>query len=880
MLTHLPRRPHLAATSLSLRSQIRNFQFGKWPFATDPVFHRELRRRHKQLKHKCRDALNRKLQWQDHPFAKDSQDALRRVMSPYWLANVGRFGFRWNRRDEFGGRAFSMKSPLYQFHAAYKHTRFTFSSQPRSPQSTTANSKTSSPSQADKPSSVEQAGQQDYVIDPITNRKVPITQYGVIDKDVEAQVPPSTSYTSQFESLYPPNAAEERPPVHSNGKPPTGELNKYAEVQFDDWAGGNAHKAQTFDIASPTTHPDAQYYAFEDLSSRSEEYSLNHLPPEDSIEEPSDLHKYQTGILDTDALAPESQELQDELSQYKPFMHQENSVSEDSLPRPDDLKQYESPNLDANHQLPSDVKHDDLEKYRSHVVEETWTDPQSESSTLPEDLHKYRPAAFEDIVENDQPFHQYGDLESYKSFRLQQQEPSTELDQDTLVKSLQEFDLKEKDHTVPTPDDVFSPGDVFTPGTLPKMDLPEGHVFSKHYSDDAASTTSASKNLGELYREMSWFSAASDAIDREINDSVQKARRNFSEEPSIERQDKYTDNPALGKELQANNLTGNEEGSEGTSSGELHFFLEPALDRHYRPRAKYSTSLDHHGRTTDLYSREPQGLETSFMQECGGKQMMPIYTRSYGTGPGRDESKPESCEDGHTESSPRSYYHRDPEIDGLPRSKAEELSQEQETLRTEQPKIYKILAYDSTMQSVNVAETTSVVPELASPLTPTEVLPRLSHPDKFFPYFAPLREEGFEIVSGSGDMLVFCQMRPAKTVANVNPIDMMGRATALPNAAAFVSPTGFVNYDIPRVDEELDGSSFRSGIERSQEQPVFEESKSSENGKHKRKKMGLGNKVLVGGAWVAGVSYSIGVLSDYFSTGGSDGKGPDGFSPR
>ncbi|PBP21058.1 conserved serine-threonine rich protein [Diplocarpon rosae] len=83
---------------------------------------------------------------------------------------------------------------------------------------------------------------------------------------------------------------------------------------------------------------------------------------------------------------------------------------------------------------------------------------------------------------------------------------------------------------------------------------------------------------------------------------------------------------------------------------------------------------------------------------------------------------------------------------------------------TSEPTVYKILAYDPTTQSVSTAETTSIVPDASNPLTPAEVLLRLSNPSKFFPHFASLQTQGYEIVAGSGDVLVFRKVRPGPTV--------------------------------------------------------------------------------------------------------------------
>ena len=210
------------------------------------------------------------------------------------------------------------------------------------------------------------------------------------------------------------------------------------------------------------------------------------------------------------------------------------------------------------------------------------------------------------------------------------------------------------------------------------------------------------------------------------------------------------------------------------------------------------------------------------------------------------------------------------------------------SIPTKEPTNYKILAYDPTMQSIDIAETSSIVPDSASPLTPAEVLLRLSNPAKFFPHFGPLQAQGYEIVSGSGDVLVFRKVRDASVISTkspaashpersrttTNPIDGMQPIAATGN---FASPTGFVNYDRPAPTEE---PPFRSNIDMRREEEVFSGRSSwSEEGSEQasRKKMGLGKRALVGGVMVGGASYAVGVVSDYFQSGGRNGKGPQGF---
>ncbi|KAK3307217.1 uncharacterized protein B0T15DRAFT_167484 [Chaetomium strumarium] len=192
------------------------------------------------------------------------------------------------------------------------------------------------------------------------------------------------------------------------------------------------------------------------------------------------------------------------------------------------------------------------------------------------------------------------------------------------------------------------------------------------------------------------------------------------------------------------------------------------------------------------------------------------------------------------------------------------------------PALYKILAYNPTMQCIEIAETSSTVADNAAPLTPAEVLLRISNPAKFFPHFAPLQAEGFEIVSGSGDVLIFRKVSNAvsepqrgSTTTSVNPIDMTGGTRDYTVAASrFASPTGFVNYDLPpettgRAESEVHRKETHQGEKNA--------------GAETPRKKSLPKKVVVGAAWLAGITYSVGVVSEYFKTGGSDGKGHKGF---
>ncbi|KAK1515073.1 uncharacterized protein CCOS01_13266 [Colletotrichum costaricense] len=299
--------------------------------------------------------------------------------------------------------------------------------------------------------------------------------------------------------------------------------------------------------------------------------------------------------------------------------------------------------------------------------------------------------------------------------------------------------------------------------------------------------------------------------------------------------------------------------------------LEPSLDRSSSFR---TTRIAGKRGQIDQYSKEPQGLEVSYSEECGGKQTWPSYVRTYGT-----------VTDAMTHASSTAQ-------EAVSAAKSEGVVSPTAAEAPREPTIYKILAYDPTMQAINTAETTSVVPDSATPLTPAEVILRLSNPTKFFPYFSTLQKEGYEIVSGSGDVLVFRKVREAETASKeqtaasfapaiekpttyqapkVNPIDMMGSDPVVPSAYSS-SPTGYLNYDYPGAETSEKPPPPFSPLRR--RNTIACDSQDLEP--PKRPKRSRAKKVVLGAVWVGGISYAIGVVGEYFKTGGKDGQGPKG----
>ncbi|CAM1503222.1 Fc.00g079980.m01.CDS01 [Cosmosporella sp. VM-42] len=251
------------------------------------------------------------------------------------------------------------------------------------------------------------------------------------------------------------------------------------------------------------------------------------------------------------------------------------------------------------------------------------------------------------------------------------------------------------------------------------------------------------------------------------------------------------------------------------------FKLQPALDR----------QTDKLEEVEDSYSHNPQGLETSFSEECG-KETLPTMEKHYVmTG----------------------SHVGDPEL-------------------------YKILAYDSASQTVNMAEATSTIHDESAPASPADVIIRLTNPSKFLPHFQTLEAQGYEIASGSGDVLIFRKVRPASTTdssffpeptpytpTRINPIDMMGK----PAVGNFASPTGFVNYDMLEESPYKPAPPYRS----SEDKNPDESSISKQKPVKEKKKRRLGRKLALGTVWIAGSAYAVGVMGEYFSTRGFESEG-------
>jgi hypothetical protein len=167
---------------------------------------------------------------------------------------------------------------------------------------------------------------------------------------------------------------------------------------------------------------------------------------------------------------------------------------------------------------------------------------------------------------------------------------------------------------------------------------------------------------------------------------------------------------------------------------------------------------------------------------------------------------------------------------------------------------YRIFAYDPSSTKVTEAETISSLQQPSEHLHPTEVLTRLANPAKFLPCLNQMHAEGYEIVSGGGDILVF-RKAPA---ASLKTIDSLARPTQEHSTESAQS----AHKDVQDGNLSYQDAPSKQSRKIPQRPTVTK----------------VLRRMLVGGLATGGTCYALGVVGEYFRTGGKDGFGIDGFT--
>ncbi|KAL4738885.1 hypothetical protein BDV11DRAFT_128098 [Aspergillus similis] len=176
------------------------------------------------------------------------------------------------------------------------------------------------------------------------------------------------------------------------------------------------------------------------------------------------------------------------------------------------------------------------------------------------------------------------------------------------------------------------------------------------------------------------------------------------------------------------------------------------------------------------------------------------------------------------------------------------------TTQTSVMETYRIFAYDPSSTKVTEAETISSLQEPSEHLHPTEVLTRLENPAKFLPCLNQMHAEGYEIVSGGGDILIF-RKAPAGSLKIIDSAE----SPAQEHSTESAQPTHEDGQGKDLFDKHTPNKQSRKSPPKSKVTKVL-------------------RRMLAGGLATGGTCYALGVVSEYFRTGGKDGFGIDGFT--
>jgi hypothetical protein len=843
-------------------------------------------------------------------------------------------------------------------------------------------------------SSSEQNANLEYVLDPITNRKVfqNIVQntYSASDKGVDIPVPDAHPYRPQFTPFKAPEVKDLQEPIFYDGPPPEAELKMYGQVKIDasPWdsisqhtPNGRKRPAVGHECATgsgllgalSSEHKDVFWHHHDGIASSSGASTAISWTYRPRAPEYSDLHKYRT-VIDNDEPSSDEPAKQDyeDLHNYTAVRYQEpdgKPSESEPVQKHEDLGKYgavRSHEPDGKYKTKLDrlVESQELNKYgafRSHEPDgkyaanyaEAKPDTEEQESTPKyDDLGKYgavRSCEPDGKYKMEQASTQkYDDLDKYGAVRSHEPdgkyklEPELPVDPEELSK-YGAFRSHEPDgkyainHAAPEPDAAelaqyskpflsHEPDGKYAASYMePKYDeaeLGQYKAFRSQepdgkYASNHAEPKTDSAELGTYGAFRSHEPDGKYAADNTTPAADSPECHQYQAFRSHEPDGKYaaeaeaaTESPDLGNHEAFSYDDSETRPSQDTqpsrNAPDLEGYRKVQIDEpHKSSAAEEGYDPAELKQYQPLRWNEPDGKPSDM--ETADQTLFEYDLKGEMSSEDQQEKTPfrKVVDELMAKSAAESEGVIQPSLERVNKSKARAASSTVEHDQTgpatqpsahtslptppptpTQPSLYKVLVYDPTMQHVEVAETTSIVPDSAVPLSPAEVLLRISNPAKFFPHFAPLQAQGFEIVSGGGDVLIFRKVREAAEVQKyqqassatsattpVNPIDMTGgRRDYTVAADRFASPTGFVNYDLPPASTVASRVQAESAVHH--EEPAIGGQKVGEDKPTKKR---VTKRVAVGAAWLAGVSYSLGVVSEYFKTGGSDGTGPKGF---
>ncbi|EGO58877.1 hypothetical protein NEUTE1DRAFT_145006 [Neurospora tetrasperma FGSC 2508] len=947
------------------QQQTRGFRFGRtWSSYLDPEYTQDVCHRQRRIRYKYFQTLNRRLSWEQHPLAENAKSTIKRMSKDYWYPVEQENAGRRHLDEEIAANTINNPTGIRPGQNIEDAERAPLEDLLFGDAKTQIKTKAEAPlekskrSRGNKNKSKSVKADSEYVIDPITNRKVlKSATFGL-----DSKAPLSSPYTSQFTNLNPPELDTSKP-IFYDGPPPEAELKVYSQVKVDD---------APWNPIDPASAPSLSDVLLKDTPAPD---LLNAL----SSDQAKVSWHPNAGIAATTAVPPLGSQPQPVANEVSEAINKQEATYED-LNKYGPVKAHEP---DGKYKDTPEVPADETElgKYgavRSHEPDGKYKQASEETVDKAElgqygavrahepdgkykeqkeftNTQEYDPAelAEYDSVRVHEPDGKYkkekgvnnydeydpAELAEYGSVRAH--EPDGMYKKEKAVNNYDEYDpaeLAEYDAVrVHEPDGMYKKEkginnyDEYDPAELAQYDAVRVYEPDGMYKEQKSFSNTQEYDPAEL--------AQYDAVRAHEPDGMYKKEKefvNYSEydpaelagygafrahepdgmykkEKEYTNYSEYEDLDAYGKPFLSHEPDGKyaaemaraEPRSEPSVLKELRERQQPAigagLEGDAVDAAKLSEELSQYGA---FRSHEPDGKYAASAQ--GQRQAHAAE------------------EDTLSEENPlEAFTYEDAQT-----TKSSAVSKPQPVEpTTTNPTVYKILAFNPDTQFVEEAETTSsILPSNSNtPTSPADVLTRLTNISKFLPHFARIESQGFEIVAGSGDVLVFRKVREGVTsplqsqtvheptaarqaVAQadgtlatssgggpINPVDMTGGSLSGGKrdyhvaTGRFASPTGFVNYNLPSSTTAASASQSQSpssasekvhyeqaAAETQQQQEQKQQKQEEEVGQQQRKKASLTKRAVMGAAWIAGGAYSVGVVKDFFKTGGVDGKGSKG----
>ncbi|TKA65409.1 hypothetical protein B0A55_10742, partial [Friedmanniomyces simplex] len=169
-----------------------------------------------------------------------------------------------------------------------------------------------------------------------------------------------------------------------------------------------------------------------------------------------------------------------------------------------------------------------------------------------------------------------------------------------------------------------------------------------------------------------------------------------------------------------------------------------------------------------------------------------------------------------------------PQAEGIPAAKK---PAESPKTQWEHPPVYRILAYDSGNDMFSTATTTANFTGTETPISIPQALSQLYQPARFVPHFAALQQEGWQVIHGTADLLVFRKVAKEPVTRENEAADGVESSAVKAAALEDADAVGLVDHGVVTPKENALAQEAANFYDRYKPAPKEYDPTSIENGK-------------------------------------------------